>query len=74
MPDVLVRCVMSLYDGATIMVRVDSELSKECKVNVGMHHGSVPSSFLFTIVINVVTALARKDVSVCCLSPDEFDN
>ena len=45
MPDVLVRCVISLYEGATIMVRVDSELSEECKVNVGMHQGSVPSSF-----------------------------
>ena len=37
MPEVLVRSVMSLYEGAKIRVRVDSELSEEFEVEMGMH-------------------------------------
>ena len=37
----LVRSVMSLYEGAKTRVRVDSELSEEFEVKVGMHQGSV---------------------------------
>ena len=36
-PEVLVRSVMSLYEGAKTIVRVDSELSEEMEVNVGMY-------------------------------------
>ena len=45
--EVLVRSVMSLSDGAKTRVRVDSELSEEFGVTVGMHQGSVlPPFFL----------------------------
>ena len=37
---------MSLLEGATIRVRMDSELSVEFEVNVGMDQGSVLSHFL----------------------------
>ena len=40
-PVVLVRSVMSLYEGARTRVRVDSEMSEEFEVNLGMHQGSV---------------------------------
>ena len=36
-PEVLARSVMSLYEGTKTRVRVDSELSEEFEVNVGMH-------------------------------------
>ena len=42
MPKVLVRSVMSLYDGAKSRFM----LSEEFEVNVGMHQGSVLSPFL----------------------------
>ena len=42
--EVLVRSVMSLYEGAKW-----SELSEEFEVKVGMHEGSVISPFLFCI-------------------------
>ena len=58
-PQVLVRSVMSLYEGAKTRVRVDSELSKEFVVKVGMHQGSVPSPFLYAVVVDVVTVFAR---------------
>ena len=35
--EVLVRSVMNLYEGAKTLVRVDSELSEEFEVNVGIH-------------------------------------
>ena len=46
------RSVMSLYKGAKRRVRVDSELSEEFEVKVGMHQGSVLSPFLFTVVVD----------------------
>ena len=49
-PDVLVRSVMSLYEGAKTRVRVDSELSEEFEVKVGMHQESVLSPFPFCSV------------------------
>ena len=36
---------MILYEGAEIRVRVDPELSEEFAVKVGMHQGSVLSTF-----------------------------
>ena len=36
-------------------VRVDSELSEEYEVKVGMHQGSVLSPFRFAVVVDVVT-------------------
>ena len=41
-------------------VRVDSELSKEIEVKVGMHQGSVLSPFIFAVVVDVVTEFARE--------------
>ena len=61
-PEVLVRSVMSLYEGAKTSVRVDSELSEEFEVKVGMDQGSVLSLFLFAVVVDVVIELAREGV------------
>ena len=38
---------------------MDSELSEEFDVKVGMHQGSVLSPFPFVVVVDVVTELAR---------------
>ena len=62
MSDVLVRSVMSLCEGAKTRVRVDSELSGEFEVKVGMHQGSVLSPFIFAVVVDVVNELAREGV------------
>ena len=60
-PEVLVRSVMSLYEGAKTRVRVDTELSEELEVKVGMHQGSVLSPFLLVLVVDVITEFARDD-------------
>ena len=57
-PEVLVRSVTSLYEGAKPRVRVDSELSEEFEVKVGMLQGFVLSPFLFAVVVDV-TEFAR---------------
>ena len=54
-PDVLDRSLMILYVGAKTRVRVDSEMSKWFEVIMRMHHGSVLSPFIFTVVVDVVT-------------------
>ena len=46
-PEVLVKSVMSLYEGAKTRVRVDSELSEEFEVKVVMHQRSVLSLFVY---------------------------
>ena len=38
---------------------MDSELSEELEVKVGMHQGSVMSPFLIAVVVDVVTEFAR---------------
>ena len=54
------RSVTNLYEEANTRVRVDSELSEEFEVKVGMHQGSVLSCFLFAVVVDVVTEVARE--------------
>ena len=39
---------------------VDSELSEEFEVKVGMHLGSVLSPFSFAVVVDVVTEFAKE--------------
>ena len=41
---------------------MDSELSEEFVVKVGMHQGSVLSPFLFAVVVDAVTEFARDAV------------
>ena len=41
---------------------MDSGLSEELEVNVWMCQGSVRSHFLFALVVDVVTELARESV------------
>ena len=53
--EVIVRAVMSLYDGAKTRVRFESAYSEEFEVKVGVHQGSVLSPLLFTIVVDVIT-------------------
>ena len=60
LPEVLVKAVMSLYEGSRTKVRVGSGLSEESGVRVGVHQGSVISPLIFAIVVDAVTEQVRK--------------
>ena len=64
--EVIVRAVMSLYDGAKTRVRVGSAYAEEFKVKVGVHQGSVLSPLLFAIVVDVITENERRCVLMNC--------
>ena len=59
-PEVWVKSVTSLHEGAKTRVRVDSELSEEIEAYVVMHQGSVLSPFFSALVVDVVTEFARE--------------
>ena len=58
--EILVKALMSLYEGAETKVRVGSSLLEEFSVKVGVHQGSVLSPLLFAMVIDEVTENAGK--------------
>ena len=71
-PEVLVRSVTSLYEGAKTRVRVDSELSEEFQANVWMHRGSVLSPFIYAVLVDVVTEITSEGELSELLYADDF--
>ena len=59
-PEVMVRAVMSLYEGVKTRIRVGLELSEELEVKVGVHQGSVVLLLVFVIVVDIVTENVRN--------------
>ena len=70
--EVMVRAVMSLYDGAKSRVRVGFAYSQELKVKVGVHQGFVLSALLFAIVVEIITENARRDEANKLLYADDL--
>ena len=71
-PEVMVRAVMSLYEGAMTRVRVGLELFEEFGVKVGVHQGSVLSPLVFVIVVEVVTENVRNGLMSEMLYADDL--
>ena len=71
-PEDLVRSVMGLYEGAKTCFRVDSKLSEEFDIIVGIHKGSVLSPFVFALMVDVVTELAKKGALSELLHADDI--
>ena len=69
-PQVLVRSVMSLYDGARTRVREDSELKEEFEVKVKV--APRICAFLFAVVVDVVTEIARDGALSELLSAEDL--
>ena len=70
--EVILRAVMSLYDGAKTRVRVGSVYSEEFEVKVDAHQGSVLSPLLFAIVVDVITENGRIWLMNCCMQMTLF--
>ena len=58
--EVIVRAIMSLYDGTKTRVKMGSAYSEEFEEKVSVHQGSVLSPLLFAIVVDVVTEKPEK--------------
>ena len=71
-PEVMVRAVMSLYEGAKTRVRVGLELFEEFEVKVGVHHGSVLSPLAFVTMVDVVTESVRNGLMSEMLYADDL--
>ena len=71
-PEVLVRSVMKLYEGAKTRVRMDIELSEEFEVKVGMPQKFVLSPFIFALMVDDVTEFAREGVLSELLYADDL--
>ena len=61
-PDVFGGSVRNLHKEAKKRVSVDPELAEEFEAKLGMHQGSALSSFNFSVVVDVLTELARDGV------------
>ena len=71
--EVIVRAVISLYDGAKTRARVGSAYSEEFEVKVGVHQGSMRSPLLFAIAVDVIAGNARRCVVMyCCMQMTLF--
>ena len=68
----LVKAVMSLYEGSRTKVRVGSGLSEEFGVRVGVHQVSVISPLIFAIVVDAVTQQTRKGLLHEILCADDL--
>ena len=66
------KAVVSLYEGLKTRFKVGSEFSEEFYVAVGVHQGSVLSSLLFAIVVDVVTENVIKDLMKEVLYTDDL--
>ena len=60
--EVMVRAVMSLYEGAKTRVRVESSYSKEFEAKVDVHQGYLLLPLMFAIIVDVNTENVRRSV------------
>ena len=63
---------MSLYQGAKTKVRVGFELSEKFLVQVGVHQGSVLSSLLFAIAVDIISENTREGLMNEILYADDL--
>ena len=69
---ILVKAVMSLYEGSKTKIKVGTDISKEFCVAVGVHQGSVLSPLSFGIVVDVVTENAKEGLMNEVLYTDDL--
>ena len=72
MPEAMVRSVMNLHVGAMTRIGVDSELSEEFDVKVGMHQESVLLPIIFAVVVDAVTEFASEGAPSELLYADDI--
>ena len=59
LPEILVKTVMSLYEGSKKKVKIGSEFSEKFDAAVNVNQGSILSLLLLPIVVDFVTVQRR---------------
>ena len=60
-PENYVKLVQDMYTGCRSKVRTVAGESSKFNVEVGLHHGSALSPYLFLILMDVLTERVRKE-------------
>jgi len=61
LPEIMVKAIMSLYEGVKTKIRVESGQSEEFFVKVDVHQGSVLLPLLFAMVVDELQRMQEKD-------------
>ncbi|XP_060178010.1 uncharacterized protein LOC132607943 [Lycium barbarum] len=67
-----IRAIQDMYDRAKNRVRIVGGVSKHFLIEMGFHHGSAISMFLFAIVIDKLTRHIQGEVLWCMLFTDDI--
>ena len=64
--------IKDMYDEAVANVRTCESLTSDFLISIGLHQGSLMSSFLFAIVMNELTRIIQDEIPWCILFADDI--
>ena len=71
-PEKYVKLVQDMYTGCRTKVRTVAGESSKFNVEVGLHQGSALSTYLFLILMDVLTERVRKEAPESMLFADDI--
>ncbi|KAH0466342.1 hypothetical protein IEQ34_006445 [Dendrobium chrysotoxum] len=67
-----IQIIKDMYEGAITCVQTQGGLTKYFPISVGLHQRSALSSYLFALVMDVLTRHLQEDVPWCMLFADDI--
>ena len=71
-PEVYIRLVQEMYQGATTRVKSKRGISEHFEVGIGFHQGSALSPFLFIMLIDALSQDVRTELTWELLYADDL--
>ena len=66
-----IRAIKDMYEGASTSVRMQNGATEDFPITIGLHQGSTLNSYLFTLVLIVLTEQIQELASRCMLFADD---
>jgi hypothetical protein len=63
--------IKNMYDNVVTSVRTSDGDTNDFSINIGLHHGSALSPYLFALVMDKVTSDIQGSIPWCILFPDD---